>query len=73
MIYIFGKDRFLTLHYAPELLNEEQKNRAVKVEQLPLKEERSGYNAILCLNNNNELYWEYEPIVKDTTEETPQE
>jgi hypothetical protein len=65
MIYIFGKGRDLSIIYRSETLSEKDKVGGIAVEALPPKEERDGYNAILCLDQDNVPYWEYEPILQD--------
>jgi hypothetical protein len=69
MVYLFGKGKSVSIIYAPETLTEQDKVGGIAVEQLPPLEEQEGYNAILCLDDNNQPYWEYEPIEKGTDEE----
>jgi hypothetical protein len=69
MIYLFGKGKELSIIYDANTLTEQDKVGGIAVEQLPPKENKEGYNAILCLDSKNKPYWEYEEII----EETPQE
>lgn len=62
MIYLFGKGKSVSVIYAPETLSEQDKKGGIAVETLPPVEERDGYNAILCLDQDNKPYWEYEII-----------
>jgi hypothetical protein len=69
MIYLFGKGKEISVIYDETTLTEQDKVGGVAVEQLPLKEDKEGYSAILCLDNNNKPYWEYEKIIEETPEE----
>jgi hypothetical protein len=60
MIYLFGKDRDVSIIYDGNSLTQEAKKDAIIIEQLPPVEKREGYNAILCLDQDNKPYWEYE-------------
>ena len=62
MIYLFGQGKNVSIIYAPETLTEQDKQGAIVVEALPPVEERDGYNAILCLDQDNKPYWEYQII-----------
>jgi hypothetical protein len=68
MIYLFGKGKSVSIIYAPETLTEQDKAGGIAVEQLPPKEDKEGYNAILCLDQDNKPYWEYE-IIEQPSEE----
>jgi hypothetical protein len=68
MIYLFGKGKSVSIIYAEETLTEESKKGGIAVEALPPKEEREGYNAILCLDQDSKPYWEYE-IIEQPSEE----
>ena len=65
MIYIFGKGRELSVIYDATTLTEQDKVGGIAVEALPPREDKEGYNAILCLDKNNKPYWEYEPIIEE--------
>ena len=65
MIYIFGKGRELSIIYDETTLTEKDKVGGIAFEALPPKEDKEGYNAILCLDKNNKPYWEYEPIIEE--------
>jgi hypothetical protein len=69
MIYLFGKDDQVSIVYDGSTLTETSKVGAVVVETLPLKEEKDGFNAVLCLDTNNKPFWKYVPIPKDTLED----
>jgi hypothetical protein len=73
MIYLFGKGRNVSVIYAEDTLSEQDKQGGIAVEALPPEQTPEGHTARLCLDENNKPYYEYEPIVEDTTEETPQE
>jgi hypothetical protein len=68
MIYLFGQGKSVSIIYAPETLTEQDKVGGIAVEQLPPKEDKEGYNAILCLDQDNKPYWEYE-IIEQPSEE----
>jgi hypothetical protein len=65
MIYLFGQGKSVSIIYAPETLTEQDKVGGIAVEALPPKEDKEDYNAILCLDDNNKPYWEYEPIIEE--------
>jgi len=69
MIYIFGKGRELSILYDATTLTEQDKVGGIAVEALPPQEDKEGYNAILCLNQDNKPYWEYEQIIEQPDEE----
>jgi hypothetical protein len=68
MIYLFGKGKELSIIYDETTLTEQDKVGGVAVEQLPPREDKEGYNAILCLDQDNKPYWEYE-IIEQPSEE----
>jgi hypothetical protein len=69
MIYIFGKGRELSVIYDATTLTEQDKVGGIAVEALPPQEDKEGYNAILCLDQDNKPYWEYEQIIEQPDEE----
>jgi len=69
MIYLFGKDKDVSVIYDGSTLTEQDKVGGIAVEALPPKEDKDGFNAILCLDKDNKPYWEYKEIVKDTLEQ----
>jgi hypothetical protein len=69
MIYLFGKADQVSIVYDGSSLTEQDKVGGIAVEQLPPKEGKDGFNAILCLDKDNKPYWEYREIVKDTLEQ----
>jgi hypothetical protein len=78
MIYIFGKQKNLSIVFDESILSEQDKVEGIPVKELPLRKDKVGYNTILVLDETNNLYWEYEEIKEEKTEEekseeTPQE
>jgi hypothetical protein len=69
MIYLFGKTNQVSIIYDSSSLTEQDKVGGIAVEALPPKEDKDGFNAILCLDKDNKPYWEYKEVVKDTLEE----
>jgi len=69
MLYIFGKDETISIVYDETTLSEEDKLKGVPVEKLPPKEEKEGFNSILCLDEDKKLYWKLVPAPKDTLED----
>jgi hypothetical protein len=69
MIYLFGKADQVSVVYDGSSLTEADKVGGIAVETLPPKEDKDGFNAILCLDKDNKPYWEYKEIVKDTLEQ----
>jgi hypothetical protein len=69
MIYLFGKDKSVSIIYDATTLTEQDKVGGIAVEALPPKEDKEGYNAILCLDQDNKPYWEYEQIIEQPNEE----
>jgi len=68
MIYLFGKANQVSVVYDGSTLTEADKVGGVAVEALPPKDDKDGFNAILCLDKDNKPYWEYREIPKDTLE-----
>jgi hypothetical protein len=68
MIYLFGKADQVSVVYDGSTLTEQDKVGGIAVEALPPKENKDGFNAILCLDTNNKPFWKYVPIPKDTLE-----
>ena len=73
MIYLFGQGKSVSVIYDATTLTEQDKVGGIAIEALPPKEDKEGYNAILCLDNNNKPYWEYKEIIEELVEETPEE
>jgi hypothetical protein len=69
MIYLFGKDKSVSIIYDATTLTEQDKVGGIAVEQLPPQEDREGYSAILCLDNNKKPYWEYKEIIEEKEQE----
>jgi hypothetical protein len=69
MIYLFGKDKSVSIIYDATTLTEQDKVGGIAVEALPPREDKEGYNAILCLDQDNKPYWEYEEIIEQPDEE----
>jgi hypothetical protein len=69
MIYLFGKDKSVSVIYDATTLTEQDKVGGIAVEALPPREDKEGYKAILCLDKNNKPYWEYEEIIEEVVEE----
>jgi len=69
MIYLFGKDKDVSIVYDGSSLTEQDKVGGIAVETLPPKEDKDGFNAILCLDKDNKPYWEYREVIKDTLED----
>jgi hypothetical protein len=68
MIYLFGKADQVSIVYDGSTLTEQDKVGGIAVETLPPKEDKDGFNAILCLDKDNKPFWTYKEIVKDTLE-----
>jgi hypothetical protein len=68
MIYLFGKADQVSIVYDGSTLTEADKVGGIAVQTLPPKEDKDGFNAILCLDKDNKPYWTYKEIVKDTLE-----
>jgi hypothetical protein len=69
MIYLFGKADQVSIVYDGSTLTEQDKVGGIAVQALPPKEDKDGFNAILCLDKDNKPYWTYKEIVKDTLED----
>jgi hypothetical protein len=69
MIYLFGKGDQVSIVYDGSSLTEQDKVGGIAVEALPPKEDKDGFNAILCLDKDNKPYWEYKEVVNDTLEQ----
>jgi hypothetical protein len=69
MIYLFGKGKSVSIIYDATTLTEQDKVGGIAVEQLPPKEDKEGFNAILCLDQDNKPFWEYHEIIEQTDEE----
>jgi hypothetical protein len=69
MIYLFGKGKSVSIIYDETTLSQEAKQSGISVEQLPPQEDKEGYNAILCLDQDNKPYWEYQEIIEQPDEE----
>jgi hypothetical protein len=69
MIYLFGKNDQVSIIYDGSSLTEQDKVGGVAVEALPPKEDKDGFDAILCLDKDNKPFWTYKEIVKDTLEQ----
>jgi hypothetical protein len=69
MIYLFGKADQVSVVYDDSTLTEQDKVGGIAVEALPPKEDKDGFNTVLCLDKDNKPYWEYKEVVKDTLED----
>jgi hypothetical protein len=69
MIYLFGKADQVSVVYDDSTLTEQDKVGGIAVEALPPKEDKEGFNAVLCLDSKNKPYWEFKEIPKDTLED----
>jgi hypothetical protein len=69
MIYLFGKGKSVSIIYDDTTLTEQNKVGGIAVEQLPPKENKEGFNAVLCLDQNNKPFWEYHEIIEQLDEE----
>jgi hypothetical protein len=69
MIYLFGKDKDVSIVYDGSTLTEQDKVGGIAVEALPPKEDKDGFNAILCLDKDNKPYWTYKEVVRDDLEQ----
>jgi hypothetical protein len=69
MIYLFGKADQVSVVYDGSTLTEADKKGAIVVDALPPKEDKEGFNAVLCLDKDNKPYWEFVEIPKDTLED----
>jgi hypothetical protein len=69
MIYLFGKADQVSVVYDGSTLTEKNKVGGIAVEALPPKEDKEGFNAVLCLDNKNKPYWKFVESAKDTLED----
>jgi hypothetical protein len=69
MIYLFGQGNQVSVVYDDSTLTEQDKVGGIAVEALPPKEDKDGFNAILCLDKDNKPYWEYKEVVRDDLEQ----
>jgi hypothetical protein len=69
MIYLFGKGDQVSVVYDDSSLTEQDKVGGIAVETLPPKEDKDGFNAILCLDKDNKPYWTYKEVVRDDLEQ----
>jgi hypothetical protein len=69
MIYLFGKADQVSIVYDDSTLTEQDKVGGIAVEALPPKEDKDGFNAILCLDKDNKPYWEFREVVRDDLEQ----
>jgi hypothetical protein len=69
MIYLFGKDKEVSIVYDGSTLTEQDKVGGIAVEALPPKEDKDGFNPVLCLDKDNKPYWEYKEVVRDDLEQ----
>jgi hypothetical protein len=69
MIYLFGKGKNVSIIYDGNTLTEQSKAGGIAVEVLPPKEDKEGFNAVLCLDQDNKPYWEYHEIIEQLDEE----
>jgi hypothetical protein len=69
MIYLFGKGKEVSVIYDISRLSEKDKVGGIAIETLPPKEDKEGFNAVLCLDSKNKPYWEFREIPKDTLED----
>jgi hypothetical protein len=69
MIYLFGKGKNVSIIYDGNTLTEQSKAGGIAVASLPPKEDKEGFNAVLCLDSKNKPYWEFREIPKDTLED----
>jgi hypothetical protein len=69
MIYLFGKADQVSIVYDDSILTEQDKVGGIAVETLPPKEDRDGFNTVLCLDKDNKPYWEYKEVIPETLEQ----
>jgi hypothetical protein len=69
MIYLFGKADQVSVIYDGSTLTEADKVGGIAVEALPPKEDKDGFNAVLCLDQDNKPFWEYHEIIKQPNKE----
>jgi hypothetical protein len=59
MIYLIGDRNNLGIIYDEKFINEEDKKKSIAVSSLPVKEDKPGYFAFLCVDEKNTPYWNY--------------
>jgi hypothetical protein len=69
MIYLFGQGDQVSIVYDGSTLTEQDKVGGIAVASLPPKEDKEGFNAVLCLDSKNKPYWEFREIPKQTLED----
>jgi hypothetical protein len=69
MIYLFGKGKEVSIIYDATTLTEQDKVGGIPIKELPPKEDKDGFNAILCLDKDNKPYWEYKEVIPETLEQ----
>jgi hypothetical protein len=69
MIYLFGQGDQVSIIYDGSSLTEQDKVGGIAVDALPPKEDKEGFNAVLCLDSKNKPYWEFREIPKQTLED----
>jgi hypothetical protein len=69
MIYLFGKDKSVSVIHDATTLTEQDKVGGIAVKELPPKEDKNGFNPVLCLDKDNKPYWEYQEIIEETPKE----
>ena len=69
MIYLFGQGDQVSVVYDDSSLTEQDKVGGIAVKALPPKEDRDGFNPVLCLDKDNKPYWEYKEVVRDDLEQ----
>jgi len=69
MIYLFGQADQVSIVFDGSSLTEQDKVGGIAVESLPPKEDKDGFNAILCLDKDNKPFWEYKEVVRDDLEQ----
>jgi hypothetical protein len=69
MIYLFGQGDQVSIVYDGSSLTEQDKVGGIAVEALPPKEDKDGFNPVLCLDKDNKPYWEYHEIIEQPIEE----
>jgi hypothetical protein len=69
MIYLFGQANQVSIVYDGSSLTEQDKVGGIAVEALPPKEDKDGFNPVLCLDKDNKPYWTYKEVVRDDLEQ----
>jgi hypothetical protein len=69
MIYLFGQGDQVSIIYDGSSLTEQDKVGGIAVEALPPKEDKDGFNPVLCLDKDNKPYWTYKEIVRNDLEQ----